>query len=442
MSLLKNVIKLGSANVALLAAQIATVIALGLVVEPEAFAVFLLGLSIAQPFAAFAMLRFDSAIPSAQTRRDLSGLLVLASASLLILALLEYTGVFVLRTYELFELQSLPTWGILVVVLITMSLSAAQLGRYWAIRHMNLAVIERATYSRAALIFVLRGAVILGVLYQPQVLSGLSAGIVLLVAELVASFFTAVLLRPKSVDSTEKERPEKEPLDLPAVRSTLRANWKFPLLETPSAIVDSFLVHAPIFVVTQFFGLTATASFGLAFRALAVPIGQLSLALTEVMQSHYSEHLRKNRLADFGDLFRRSSLALLVLGVVGCIVIYFVLEKTVVMIAGEKMREFAILCVTISPWIAMNVLVNINSRLLPLLKRQELKLVYDAFGVVVLLAVIFLQIRLQLDLVPFVAMLTAAKVAAYVVYWFLIRSAVRNVIKLPADSNNPPSAST
>src|SRR3546814_16344249 len=49
-----------------------------------------------------------------------------------------------------------------------------------------------------------------------------------------------------------------------ALRSAVKRNWKFPTLEAPSTLVNSIAVNAPIYLVTHFFGIAATASFGLA----------------------------------------------------------------------------------------------------------------------------------------------------------------------------------
>src|SRR3546814_13047545 len=102
--------------------------------------------------------------------------------------------------------------------------------------------------------------------------------------------------------------------------------------------------------------MAATASFGLAYRAMAVPVGQLALALTEALQAHYAELLRNRRVDAFAHLFRRSSLLIGLLGLVGCVAAYFLIEPAVTAVAGAKLREFARVWVVIAPWVDIVVL--------------------------------------------------------------------------------------
>src|SRR3546814_609895 len=155
--------------------------------------------------------------------------------------------------------------------------------------------------------------------------------------------------------------------------------------------------------------MAATASFGLAYRAMAVPVGQLALALTEALQAHYAELLRNRRVDAFAHLFRRSSLLIGLLGLVGCVAAYFLIEPAVTAVAGEKLREFARICVVIAPWVAMIVLINTNSRLVPLLHAQELKLVYDFTSISALAVIFAIQTHYRLDLTEIVQILTASQ---------------------------------
>ncbi len=424
MSLLKNVIGLGSANIALLTAQAVTVAALGVLLPAEPFGVFLLGLTIAQAFSAFATLRFDSAIPSAGGWREQQNLLALSVSASLLIAILVSAGTYILSELRLFALDQLSVPGIMFVGAITFALACAQMGRYWAVRHGDMAIIQRSTLGRAIMIAVLRGAILLWALLWPSQLNAVNLGTTLLLAELTATGANALILFPRR---TSGERyPQVTGATL---RATIRRNWKFPALEMPSAVLNSFALNAPIFLITQFYGLAATAAFGLAFRAIAVPVGQLALALTEVMQSQYSAYLRSGDMASFRRLFYASSTRMAIAGVIVSPIVYFTAEAVITAVLGEKMRLFAQIAAIITPWVAAIMIVSINTRIITLLRRQELKLTYDALALSVIGVLFVARQNYALELLPFVALLTAMVCGTYAIYWLIIRHAVLTKIR-------------
>src|SRR3546814_877584 len=244
-----------------------------------------------------------------------------------------------------------------MTALLTLIVAAGQVGRYFQIRFKAIVRIERGTYIRAGLVAMLRGVLIALLVSHASGFVYAHQGMLLLTCELLIGAGFALSVAPRIPGGWIARRRRFH-----ALRSAVKRNWKFPTLEAPSTLVNSIAVNAPIYLVTHFFGIAATASFGLAYRAMAVPVGQLALALTEALQAHYAELLRNRRVDAFAHLFRRSSLLIGLLGLVGCVAAYFLIEPAVTAVAGEKLREFARICVVIAPWVAMIVLINTNSR--------------------------------------------------------------------------------
>jgi O-antigen/teichoic acid export membrane protein len=129
---------------------------------------------------------------------------------------------------------------------------------------------------------------------------------------------------------------------------------------------------------------------------------------------------------------------MLIGGAVVCILAYFFLHDLVTIAFGDSLDAFVPICVIISPWIAMNVAVNINSPVLQLLKRQELKLAYDAFSILAVPAVIMIQYTSEFGLLAFIGLLTASQVFGYGIYLLVMRSAVLTATgKSPVQLPNP-----
>lgn len=422
MSFVRSIVRLGSANVVLLAAQSATIIGLGVIGDPAGMGIYFLAQTTAQFVATFSTMRLDSAFPAASGKPELNSLLILALGAMTAMMIPQIFTMLSLRAFGLFEFQTLTLWHVAGIALLTAVVGLQQLGRYWAIRHGHLKAIEQATYLRALAIAFLRGGALLGVAVGG--LKGVALGGVLLGVEILLYLPTALSLfpRPGRTDTREAAR-------LKNLKAAARRNWTFPVIETPSTLVDSGTQNAPIYLVTQLFGLTATASFGLAYRAMAVPVGQLALAITEAMQSRYAGWLHEGRFAEMSRMFNRSSALFAALGAAGCLLAWLLLETMVVAVVGEKMREFARIATVLTPWIACNVLVNTNSRLIPLLKRQDLKLAYDFTSASLLVGAWLVQRWLKLDLVGFVMVLSLGQATAYVLYWLLIRHALKQAAR-------------
>ena len=415
--LASSIVRLSSANIALLVAQSVTVLALGVWADPIGLGILFLGQSTAQLVSTFVTLRFDSAFPAAKTRRDLVSLLLLALGSTFISIVPTLGGMLWLAHLRVFEFQSLSGTAIVAVTLLTALSALHQLGRYWAIRQGHLVAIERATYWRAATILAVRLGIVLAI--TAWGLNGVALATALLVAEIGVFVPVLAALHP-GVGFAELRAVANRA----ALGVTLKRNWIFPAVEAPSALINSLTVNGPLYLVTHFFGLAATASFGLAYRAMAVPVGQLALAMTEAMQARYSEWLRQGQIAEMKGLFDRSSALFAALGVAACVLASLLLEPVTVFLFGEKLREFAQIAVVLGPWIAFNVMVNVNSRLIPLLKRQDLKLTYDGVSVLGLGAAWMVQTMVPLGLQLFVAIMAAGQSVAYIVYWLLIRHAL------------------
>jgi O-antigen/teichoic acid export membrane protein len=415
-SFARSFFSLGSANVVSMGAQLVSMLALGFFAAPQELGKFLLGLAIAAPFATFSALRFDSAIPSTRTLGESYALLVLA-----LVGTAATTGVAILvilwaRSIDLFSLAALSLVAIAAIVGIMLATALGQAGRYMAIRTANLGPIARATYGRGVFTLLLRGLAIAAILHGTLPVEWQAT--FFLLCELVCVAIAAAILRPLGLRRAQL-------LQIRRLRAVARRNWKFPLIEGPSTVLDTFSANAPIYLVTHLFGLGPAGSFGLAFRAMAAPAGQLSLAMTEILQSRYSASLRGGDVASVRSMFMKSSALALVVGGVGYGVALFLFEPLVVFTLGERMRSFSQVSVTILPWVVLLIVVNLNSRVIALFRRQELKLVYDLYSLAAVGALTILGTAFAPPFLTFVGWITITQVIGYMIYWLLMAGLFR-----------------
>ncbi|SMQ69066.1 hypothetical protein SAMN06297468_1312 [Altererythrobacter xiamenensis] len=420
MSFARTFVRLGSANVVMLAVHLVTIGLLGAISPSQQFGLFLLALSISLPFSAFAGLRFESAMPSVESARRLGVLLVLATSSIALVCLLQIAIILALSQLDLFEVRSLGPFEIAMLLGLTIAQTLVQIGRLWAIRQGNVARIMRATYVRAGAMSLARGCVAAILLLDRDMIAS-EVGFWLIAGELLVTIMMAGQLYPFAALRLHWGKAGSV-----IYRRTMIKYWKFPIIETPSTMLDHLAANAPILLVTQFYGLASTALFGLAYRGLAVPAAQLSKTLTEVMQTRYSVFQRARDWAALEGFFWRSTLLVTGASLAGLLV-FAALIWALYDHLPESGKEFSLIVLLMSPWIAASTIVNINSRLLLMLQRQELKLIYDFLAVFAMAALWLSHSAFGWDLLTFVGWIALVKVGVYAIYWMLILIAVRSL---------------
>ena len=420
-----SVARVGIANGAMLLTHLITIAALGLMIPVRDFAVFMLGLSITQPFSAVGYLRLESAFPAVNARRELTTLLAIGFIAALIVAGLQYLIVAQLQSWRLFELQSLNEGTAAILPVITFLQTLTQVGRLWAIRFGRVDHIASATWIRACTTLIARGAILGTVYFVESQWTLLSIAGALLLMEVASLLVMTTQLYPAKALCKAFLR-----LKLLAAIAALRRNWKFPTLETVSTAIDQLAANAPIFLVAQFYGIPATANFGLAYRGVAVPVAQISKTLTEVMQVRYSELLRTEKVAEFSILFRRSTLLMAAASFVATVLAEAGLTLLAEIIRSPRYEQLIFIIAIIFPWVAASAIVNINSRLILMLKKQELKLAYDFFALISMIILFFLVPHAGLSLYLFLGLLTIIQISAYLLYFLLIRKAVESAVRI------------
>lgn len=410
--------RLGSANAVMTIVNALTILALGFLARPEEFALFLLGLAISQPVASVAALRLDSAFPTVRLARSLDVLLFMAFAAAVLVTLLQLAVVLILRHHSFFELDQLSAGAVAALPLITFAQALVQIGRQWAVRFGDIRRISRASYARAGAALILRGSVILFLLLdQRQSHLGDIAFTLLLFEVLSTALMAAMLLTvvPFSHLLTG--------FRMTYARAALHRNWKTPLLETPSTLINTAAMNAPLFLVTEFFGLKAAGLFGLASRGLSGPIAQISRTIGEVLLVRYAEYYRGQLKSEFVNLFNRSTIVMSAGALAGLLSITGAYLVVIYTLADPEWRTAATMVVILAPSTACSAIVNINSRLIVLLRRHELKLIYDSVLVSAVAILVYVD-RFQLSLLEFIFVISFTQVSGYLVYYRLLVAAI------------------
>lgn len=171
---------------------------------------------------------------------------------------------------------------------------------------------------------------------------------------------------------------------------------KFPLLTSPSAVINSLGLQAPILLLAAIYGSVAIGLLALAMRVLAAPIGILADAVSQYFVGVFANNLHTGK---------RSS-AQLILGIVRRLALVGLLPTIIVaalgpqlfsMVFGHQWTQAGIYAQILIVVYYFQLVVSPISRTLGLLERQGLQLAWD-LGRVILAASTILIIAVVLDL--------------------------------------------
>ncbi len=198
-----------------------------------------------------------------------------------------------------------------------------------------------------------------------------------------------------------------------------------PLLSAPATFIERLLLDAPVMMVSALFGPVATAHYGLAYRALAVPNILVTSVLGQVYSSEGAKIVR-DRLGPVRPVTIRILTAGTLLAVVQLLAIGFLDSSVFGFVFGEKWRDAGHYVVPLTPLILAVCVASPLDWALWLVNRLDLALYRGiARAVVFLPSVLICLSGLAMQPKEAVAYVAWGLAAGYAVHLFFSLSAVR-----------------
>lgn len=332
--------------------------------SPEDFATLATCLSVVAIIAVGACLRFDIAIPLAETDEDAANLLVLSITSLLGIGLLSFIAV-LLVPQPLSALLGRPElepwlWLVPLGVILAASYSALQ---FWATRARRFGSIARtrvtqATWSAATLLGLgLAGIAPLGLLVGSMLNTG-AGGIKL------------------GLEALQRDRPLLDCVSKSRMRDVFIRYRRYPIYSAPEALANVAGIQLPIVMIAAFAG--AEAGFlMLATQIAAAPLSLLGASIAQVYMSRAPEELRAGRLAGFTlEIVRR----LVQIGVGPVILAGLVAPVLFPLVFGRDWARAGEIVTWLVPWISLQLLASPISMVLNQTGRQHWAMALQFFG--------------------------------------------------------------
>lgn len=412
------------------AAQLVTILAapvLTRIYSPEAFGEFAELLAIILVLQNVITLRFDLAVPVADSRRDAA---LLASLAAVVAALLSSLtlGLLLLGARLGILPGSYDAGTSLSFCTCLFAASCGQILAQWWLRDGRYRLVSVARGIQATVQAAAQAG--LGALsaVPTSLLVGLSLGHGSAAALLMSRLRGEV--RPRLVAGA--------PADY---LSVARKFWRFPLISTWSALVNSAGLNAPLIVIGALFGMDVLGLYALAHRAIGLPMTLVGQASAQAYMVEAARSMREAPTRVAGMMVRTSAamiaIALVAVGILALVgpPLFRVVFGSSWSMAGTYIRWLAPLYIAqmaVAPVLTMTQVIE----------RQSLQFFWDVARLVAVLGSFLASWLLGWALRPTLLVYACSVSIVYVVGWLILHRVVQMHLghaQQPREVSSPPS---
>lgn len=368
--------------------------------SPDDFAVLATYLGLVSIVAVPACLRFDIAIPLAETDEDAAGLLTLAlgfalafSVALMAMALLASGPL----AQALGRPELAPyLWLVPLGAIMAAGYSALQ---YWATRARRFGSIARTRITQAAM-----GATALLSLGWAGI-----APLGLLVGNMLNVGAGGLSL---GIQALRRDRPLLGVVTRARLGQILKRYYRYPIYSMPEALANTAGIHLPVILIAAFAG--AEAGFLLlATQIMAAPLTLLGSSIAQVYTSRAPAEKQAGRLASFTlQIVRR----LVQIGVGPLILAGMVAPALFPLVFGADWARAGQIVAWLTPWMVLQFLASPVSTVLHQTNRQSWAMILQILGLVLRVgAILAASAWFPAAAVPAMAMAAAGFYAIYLI---------------------------
>tara|TARA_R110001599_G_scaffold300501_1_gene505642 strand:+ start:864 stop:2156 length:1293 start_codon:yes stop_codon:yes gene_type:complete len=374
---------------------------------PELIGIISIYLAFFNFWSAILSWRYESALLIASDEDVLHHVFRLGAILTIMMALLALLALGFLQHTDLLGFGVLPTWSPIIACLSLLGYGWFMLYRSWLLRLRKVQLISVAAVARSganACVRLVAGMAGFGILG-------------LFIAEVLGSWAALSSLRKQTHNLVKDNAPSWSLNDLLKAGARYK---KYAQFEMPSVMVNQLAIALPVPIVGALYGAKAAGLFGLARLLYAIPNGQIGKAAGDVFQMELSKLVRDGGVNRAKKLFVQFSLRLAVIGVVPLILAIVAAPTLVPYVFGKEWEAMGLIVAQMAPWMYMALIVSSMSRALSVLEKQQWKLIYDVFALLVVYVCYFIAKVNQINLLGFVQYLAWGMVVSYVIYYIII----------------------
>ncbi len=373
-------------------------------------------------------LGYSQAIVSGRTDDEAAALTALSGVVLVPMSL------FSIGLFSLFSAQDwlgfgeFPVWTIPAMLLSLVFTGLFFTLRYWLIREESYRTISTSTVKQS-----------IGRM-GTQVLAGIVGlqWVGLVLGEVVGR---GTGLTGLWAEAGTRLRHHVGKLDRSTLKQVAKRYRKFPLLTTPSSVLNSLSLVLPVPLITMFFGIHAAGQFTVASRVMLLPLSVIGGSVGDVFHSRIASLSRRapNRAMR---LFLSVAFGLFLVGLLPALVMSAWGQDIFSLVLGKEWSDSGLIASSIVPWVLMQFTVNPLSRLVQVYQGQELKLVYDTLALISVGGVLTFGYYADWSVIETTTLLGWSQASVYGIYLLLlVRILIRNRMinaTLEKDESNAP----
>lgn len=372
--------------------------------SPAQIGVYGLAMAFVSVAAPVAGLRFELAAISAPRSTDARSLLTLSGMSSLPVALICAAALYAVRSAGVASYERL-SWPMVILTAIAVWVS----GIYST---MRCAAVRRHQFPAVAHALTVQGT---SRAAAPLALALLSRGALMLITgELLARCASVAVLAGKLRlrSALAEMRVRRDPLF-----ATARRYWKYPLLMTPSALIDSAALAITVPMIASLYGISAAGTFALCQRLVMLPAAFVVSSVGDVYHAHATRALREST-GDLGALMRKTAMRLVLIALAAYLPLAALAPSFAGWVFGRNWAGTGLLIAALAPACIAQTVVSPLSRGLLIARKEERKLIADAACLI--LPSLSLYLARDLPLPAAVTAYSIGSVAAFGIYFWVI----------------------
>tara|TARA_R110000850_G_scaffold12930_8_gene42706 strand:- start:7348 stop:8580 length:1233 start_codon:yes stop_codon:yes gene_type:complete len=403
-------------------AQSITIAAMPLVTRlytPEMIGVISVYLSFFNFWLTLLTWRYESALLITDDDDESHHVFRLGALLVLITALLAIPALGALQYFDVLGFEVLPVWASGVACLSSLGFGWFMLYRTWLLRLQQVKIISFSAVARSSANSIVR---VIGGLLGTGVFG-------LFAAEILGSWSALGLTRNKTKKLLQSPSPEWSITKIKTVAFRYR---RFAQYEMPSSVVNQLAIALQVPIVGVLYGTQAAGWFGLARLLYAIPNGQIGKAAADVFRMELGRYLREGNIERGIALFNAFTVRLALVGLIPLFIAIFAAPVLVPIIFGGEWHEMGLIVANMAPWMYALLVVSSMSVALSVLQRQDLKLYYDGFSLLLILFLYAYAEWSEIELLEFINYLSVIMVLSYIGYYFLIKRALTDCRRKPS----------
>ena len=373
---------------------------------PDDFGKYGLFITFAAVAGVATSLRYESAIVSARNPDEATDLALLSLGLASLMSLVATLCLYFMITLNVLGYGSLPFWSV-ALAFPSLVLSGFFLAlRYRFIGDHDFAIVTRTGIMQN--IFRAGGQLLLGLLQLGW--AGLMIGEVLG----RAGGLSQMVQKAGPPLGTRLRQG-----DLQAIGQTIRYYYKFPVYSLPSSMLDMVVIMLPLPLISQLYGPTAAGYFTLVQRVMALPLSLIGNSFADAFHGHVAT-ITRDTPHETRAFFLRTARSLVLIGLLPALILAFLGPVLFGLIFGSEWTTAGALAAAIAPWSFAQLVVGPLSRIVFVLRGQELKLIYDVAALAATLAGLYGAHAYGFSLLDAVTVLNWLQVVAYGIYFIIL----------------------